>query len=293
MPGLVPRIHALLSGTQDVDGRDKPGHDRGREMANNELDGKVAIVTGAGRNIGRAIALALADGGASVLVNARSNRAEAEAVAREVEAKGGKALVHIGDVADAAAVQAMVDATAKHFGRIDILVNNAALRREKPFAEMSYAEWREIMGVTLDGAFHCVKACLAALQKSGAGTVVNIGGLSAHTGAKNRAHVVTAKSGIVGITRALAYDLASDDITVNCVVPGLIGTPRPKDKPEPAHHLTHQTITGERGRPEDVAAAVRFLCGALYHRPGDPCQWRGIPRRVAHGALRFSSQHAG
>src|ERR1700688_381604 len=227
---------------------------------NSELSGKVAIVTGAGRNIGRAIALTLAEGGASVLVNARSNRAEADAVAREIEAAGGKALVHIGRVADAKSVEAMADAAVKQFGRLDILVNNAALRRERPFAEMSYAEWREIMGVTLDGAFHCVKACLAALQQSGAGTIVNIGGLSAHTGAKDRAHVVTAKAGIVGFTRALAHDLAADGITVNCVVPGLIGTPRPKGRPEPAHHLAHQTITGERGRPEDVAAAVRFLC---------------------------------
>ncbi|MGO8912997.1 MAG: 3-oxoacyl-ACP reductase family protein [Bradyrhizobium sp.] len=228
---------------------------------NNELDGKVAIVTGAGRNIGRAIALALADAGASILVNARSNRAEADAAAREIETLGRKAVVHIGDVADPAQVQAMADLAVNHFGRLDILVNNAALRREKPFAEMSYAEWREIMDVTLDGAFHCVKACLPHLKKSGAGTIVNIGGLSAHTGAKDRAHVVTAKAGIIGFTRALAHDLAADGITVNCVVPGLIGTPRPKDKPEPAHHLTHQTITGERGRPEDVAAAVRFLCG--------------------------------
>ena len=228
-----------------------------------ELTGKVAVITGAGRNIGRAIALALADGGASVLVNARSNRAEAEAAAREIETLGVKALVHIGDVANPEAVQAMAEMAVKQFGGIDILVNNAALRREKPFAEMDYAEWREILDVTLDGAFHCTKACLPALRQSGAGAIVNIGGLSAHTGAKNRAHVVTAKAGIVGFTRALAYDLASDGITVNCVVPGLIGTPRPKDKPEPAHHLVHQTITGERGKPEDVAAAVRFLCGPV------------------------------
>jgi 3-oxoacyl-[acyl-carrier protein] reductase len=226
-----------------------------------EFDGKVAIVTGAGRNIGRAIALALADGGAAVAINVRSNRTGAESVAREVEASGGKALVHVGDVADAAAVQVLVDAAVKQFGRLDILVNNAALRREKAFSEMSYAEWREIMDVTLDGTFHCVKACLPALRQSGAGTIVNIGGLSAHTGAKNRAHVVTAKAGVIGFTRALAHDLAADGITVNCVVPGLIGTPRAKDKPEPAHHLTHQTIGGERGKPEDVAAAVRFLCG--------------------------------
>jgi 3-oxoacyl-[acyl-carrier protein] reductase len=230
-------------------------------MSNNELSGKVAVITGAGRNIGRAIALTLADGGACILLNARSNRAEAEAVAREIVSAGGKALVHIGDVADPKAVQAMADAAVKQFGRIDILVNNAALRREKLFDEMSYADWREIMDVTLDGAFHCTKACLAALRNSGEGTIVNIGGLSAHTGARNRAHVVTAKAGIVGFTRALASELASDGITVNCVVPGLIGTPRPKDKPEPAHHLTHQILTGERGKPEDVAALVRFLCG--------------------------------
>ena len=226
-----------------------------------ELTGKVAIVTGAGRNIGRAIALALAEGGASVLINARSNRTEAEAVAGEIESAGGKALVHIGDVADAGAVQAMADAAVKQFGRIDCLVNNAALRREKPFADMDYREWREILDVTLDGTFHCVKACLPALREAGAGTIVNIGGLSAHTGARDRAHVVTAKAGIIGFTRALAHDLADDGITVNCVVPGLIGTPRPKDRPEPAHHLTHQTITGERGSPDDVAAMVRFLCG--------------------------------
>jgi 3-oxoacyl-[acyl-carrier protein] reductase len=225
-----------------------------------ELSGKVAIVTGAGRNIGRAIALALSRDGASVLVNVRSNRAEAETVAREIGVRGGKALVHAGDVANASDVAAMAEMAASQFGGIDILVNNAALRREKPFADMTYAEWREIMNVTLDGAFHCVKACLPYLKKSGSGTIVNIGGLSAHTGAKDRAHVVTAKAGIIGFTRALAHDLAPDGITVNCVVPGLIGTPRPKNAPEPAHHLVHQTITGERGKPDDVAAAVRFLC---------------------------------
>src|SRR5882724_7047157 len=152
----------------------------------NDLAGKAAIVTGAGRNIGRAIALTLAQGGASILINVRSNRAEADAVAREIEGAGGRAMVHIGDVAEAKAMAAMADAAVASFGRLDILVNNAALRREKPFAEMDYAEWREILDVTLDGTFHCVKACLPALRKSGGGTIVNIGGLSAHTGAKNR-----------------------------------------------------------------------------------------------------------
>jgi 3-oxoacyl-[acyl-carrier protein] reductase len=229
-------------------------------MASCELSGKVAIVTGAGRNIGRATALALADAGAAILVNARESRVEADSVAAEIAAAGGQALAHIGNVADEKAVRAMADAALAQFGRIDILVNNAALRREKPFAEIDYGEWREILDVTLDGAFHCTKACLPALRASGAGTIINIGGLSAHTGAANRAHVVTAKAGIVGFTRALAHDLAADGITVNCVVPGLIGTPRPRGQVEPAHHLMHGTITGARGKPDDVAAVVRFLC---------------------------------
>jgi NAD(P)-dependent dehydrogenase (short-subunit alcohol dehydrogenase family) len=210
-----------------------------------ELAGKVAIVTGAGRNIGRAIALALADAGASVLVNARSNRAEADAVAREIEALGRQALVHIGNVADAANVQAMADAAVKKFGRIDILVNNAALRREKPFAEMDHAEWREIMDVTLDGAFHCVKACLPALCQSGAGTIVNIGGLSAHTGAKGRAHVVTAKAGIIGFTRAFR-----------------------------ASH--HQRRARQAGRCRRSRAIPVQPGGALHQRAGDSYQWRGL-----------------
>jgi 3-oxoacyl-[acyl-carrier protein] reductase len=236
------------------------------ETSGQELKDKVAVVTGAGRNIGRMIALTLAAGGAAIVVNARSNRAEAESVVREIEKRGGRALAAIADVTDPGAVETMIAAATERFGRIDILVNNAAVRKETPLETMTAAEWREILGVILDGAFNCVKSCLPELKKSGAGAIVNIGGLSAHTGAANRAHVVTAKAGIVGFTRALAHDLAPDGITVNCVVPGLIGTPRPKDKPEPAHHSTHQTITGERGRPEDVAAAVRFLCspGARY-----------------------------
>ena len=117
------------------------------------------------------------------------------------------------------------------------------------------------MAVVLDGAFHCVKACLVELRKSDAGAIVNIGGLSAHAGSKHRAHVVAAKAGLVGFTRALAHDLAADNVTANCVVPGLIGTPRPAGLPEPQHHQIHATLTGLRGAPDDVAAMVRFLCG--------------------------------
>lgn len=230
-------------------------------MGDQELNGKAAIVTGAGRNIGRAIALDLAGAGAAVAVVARANKAEADAVAKEIASKGGKAIAIIADVGDAKAVQAMAEAALKAFGRIDILVNNAAIRREKKIDDMSYADWREVMDVTLDGAFHCVKACLPALRKAGGGSIVNIGGMSAHLGSENRAHVTAAKLGIVGFTRGLAHDLAEAKINVNCVVPGAIATARDESAAKPAHHLTHGTITGERGQPEDIAALVRHLCG--------------------------------
>lgn len=223
------------------------------------LEGRVAIVTGAGRNIGRAIALQLARAGAAVVINTRANQAEADKVAGEITGAGGKAASVLGDVADPKTAAALADTAAKRFGRIDILINNAALRGEQAFEEMSYADWRRVLDVGLDGPFHCVKACLPLLKQSGQGAIVNIGGMSGHTGAKNRAHVVTTKAAIIGLTRALAHDLADDRITVNCVVPGLIGTPRAK---EPQHHLTNDTITGERGKPDDVAALVRFLCTA-------------------------------
>ena len=226
-----------------------------------ELDGRVAIVTGAGRNIGRAIALALAGGGSAVLVNARSNQAEVDAVVTAIKEAGGEALGCVANVGDPRAVEMMTARAVERFGRIDFLINNAALRREKAIEQMSYEDWREIMAVTLDGAFHCVKACLPQLKRSGNGAIVNVGGLSAHTGSKHRAHVVAAKAGLVGFTRALAHDLAADNITVNDVSPGLIGTPRGPDAPEPQHHSIHSTLTGLRGTPDDIAGMVRFLCG--------------------------------
>ncbi len=224
-----------------------------------ELAGRVAVVTGAGRNIGRAIALSLAAGGAADEVNARSSRAEAEAVANEIAKSGGTATAFIADIADSAAVEKMISATVARFGRIDFLINNAALRREKPIDQMSFAEWREVMSVSLDGAFHCVKACLPHLKASGAGAIVNIGGMSAYTGSQRRVHVITAKAGLIGFTRGLAHDLAADNVTVNLLVPGLIRTSR--SGPEPEHHGTNRTLSGQRGAPDDVAASVRFLCG--------------------------------
>lgn len=229
-------------------------------MSDKELTGKVAIVTGAGRNIGRAIAVALGDAGAAVVVNVRSNQVEADNVVHEIEAAGSKAVSVLGDIGDEKTAIALADTAIKRFGRVDILVNNAALRREKPIDKMSYSDWREVMNVILDGTFRCVHACLPALKKNG-GSIINIGGMSAHIGSKDRAHVMTAKAALVGFSRALAHDLAADKITANCVVPGAIETTRQASSQTPAHHLTHGTITGERGKSEDVAAMVRYLCG--------------------------------
>jgi len=227
-----------------------------------ELSGQVVLITGAARNIGRAIARALAAGGASVMVNALHSREDLDATVRAVEAAGGTAARHVADVTDPAAVAAMVAATVDRFGRIDALVNNAAIRPEQAFPEMSFDDWRRVLAVVLDGAFLCSRACLPHLARAGGGSIVNIGGETGHRGAAGRAHVVTAKAGLAGMTKALALDLAPQRITVNCVVPGRIETVRAEPgMPGPAAHRPVVPPIGRLGRPEEVAAMVRMLCG--------------------------------
>jgi 3-oxoacyl-[acyl-carrier protein] reductase len=227
------------------------------------LNGKVALVTGAGRNIGRAIALALADVGAQVAVNVRASRDEGQAVVDEVTARGGGAMLAVADVTQRAEVDAMIAAISQRFGRLDIVVNNAAIRREAAFADLSYADWRAAQAVCVDGAFHCTQAALPLLRESGAGAVINIGGMTAHTGAAKRAHVVTAKAALGGLTRALAHELAEFGITVNCVAPGLVDTVRnaASASARPAHHADHKPLLGRRGRPDEIAGAVVWLAG--------------------------------
>jgi 3-oxoacyl-[acyl-carrier protein] reductase len=230
--------------------------------AESELQGKVALVTGGARNIGRAIAAALAAGGAAVMVNARSSRAEAEQTVAMLRAAGGRAALHMADVAEPAAVAALVAATVAEFGRLDVLVNNAAVRAETPFAQMRFEDWRRVLATVLDGAFLCTQACLPHLARAGGGSVVNIGGMTGHRGAQGRAHVVAAKAGLAGLTRALALDLAPLGVTVNCVVPGTIETQRGlSGAPERPAHRQGLPPAGRRGEPGEVAAAVRFLCG--------------------------------
>jgi 3-oxoacyl-[acyl-carrier protein] reductase len=224
-----------------------------------ELAGKVALVTGASRNIGRAIAMALAAGGASVAVNAQKSRDDAEKVAREIRGAGGGAEVFMADIAEAGAVHEMVDGIVRKFGRIDILVLNASVRKETPFIDMSYEEWRNLTSITLDGAFFCTKACLPHMIKAGGGSIVTIGGMTALSGAKRRVHGSVGKHGLWGMTRALAKELGEHGINVNCVAPGQMNTPRE------AGRSVRADVTGvpmgRRVEPEEIATTVRFLCG--------------------------------
>src|SRR5205823_12576009 len=196
----------------------------GQRMSMQELEGSVAIVTGSARNIGRAIALDLAEGGAAVTVLARSDVAGVKGVAAEIESRGGRALALQADITKPEDAQRIVDETIKAFGRLDILVNNAGIRPEGAFETLTLEAWDEVLAVILDGTFLCCQAALPHLERSGKGVIINIGGLTAYTGATHRVHVITAKAGLDGMTKALAVELAPRKITVNLVAPGLIET---------------------------------------------------------------------
>ena len=223
-------------------------------------DQKVALVTGAGRNIGRGIAHTLAKQGFALAINVRSSVSEGQDVVDELLALGTPALLCVADVTDRQRVQGMMDLIQSTWGRLDVVVNNAAIRREAPIEQVSVEDWRNTLSVVLDGAFYCSQAALPMLRQSPMGAVINIGGLTAHTGAMNRPHVVTAKSGLVGLTRALAHDLAPS-ITVNCVSPGMISTNRNNSaaSAEPNHHAKRHPLIERRGTVDEVAAMVAFL----------------------------------
>lgn len=224
-----------------------------------ELAGKVALVTGASRNIGRAIALALAQGGAAVAVNARSSHEDAQNVVGEIRDTGGRADAFMADISDPAQVAAMVDGTLQRYGRIDILVLNASVRKETPFREMSFEEWRSLLSITLDGSFHCTKACLPAMIAAGGGSIVTLGGMTALSGAKGRVHGSVGKHGLYGMTRALARELGEHGIRANCVAPGQMNTARAAGRS--ARPDASLVPLGRRVEPEEIASVVRFLCG--------------------------------
>ena len=224
------------------------------------LQGKVALITGAGKNIGRAIALTLARDGATVLVNGRSDKEAVDQVVREIEAAGGKAQAAMGDVSDPAVAPRLAK-EAEALGGVDLLVSNAGLRRQTSFLDMSFEEWREIMSVALDGAFLLGKALVPQMVAKGkGGAFVAMSGISTHVGTLNRCHVSASKSGLEGLMRALARELAPHRITCNAVSPGAIDTnraaaagPRPiQGRPIPL---------GRLGTVDEIAAMVRLLVG--------------------------------
>jgi len=225
-----------------------------------ELAGKVALVTGAGRNIGRAIALALAEGGAAVAVNTRKSREDVDGTVQAIRAAGGQAEVFMADIADGAAVRTMVDGIVKRFGRVDFLVLNASVRTEKPFTELSYEEWRVPLSITLDGAFYLAKACIPEMIKAGGGSIVTLGGMVSLSGAARRVHGSVAKHGLVGFTRGIARELAPQGIRANCVAPGTMNTVRAAGRAE-RPDVSKTVPIGRMGEAEEIATTVRFLCG--------------------------------
>jgi len=219
----------------------------------------VAIVTGAARNIGRAIACSLAAGGASVLVGAHTSAEMAQETVEQIRAAGRHARVFLGDVTDPAAVDAMVAEAIRHFGRLDILVNNAGTRRETPLLEMSLEEWREVLTVVLDAAFLTTKAAMPHLIASGNGAIINLGGQTAHLPVPERAHIAAGKAGLAAFTKAVAVEFAEHGVTANCVAPSLIDTVRglPGAPERPASR--RMPPVGHLGSMDDVAAMVRLL----------------------------------
>jgi 3-oxoacyl-[acyl-carrier protein] reductase len=222
--------------------------------------GKVALVTGAGKNIGRTIALDLAAQGASVVVNGRSDRAAVDGVVAEINAAGGQAIGCLADVSDAPAVRAMVDTAVAAFGGLDIVVSNAGLRRQTAFLDMSLAEWREILSVALDGAFILCRAAVPHMLGREGGAIVALSGISTHVGTPQRCHVSASKAGLEGLMRALSIELAPHGITCNTVAPGAVDTVRGASAGAlPAAVL--DIPLGRKAAMEEISAAVRFLAG--------------------------------
>lgn len=225
-----------------------------------KLDGKVALVTGSGRNIGRATVLKLAAAGAHVVVNARTNLAEAEEVARAARDRGVRALAILADIARKDQVDAMVAQALSEFGRIDILINNAAIRPHKPFTEVSVQDWEHVRGVVLDGAIYCTQAVIPSMVKNQYGRVLFFTGDGSFTGGSGRAHVSAAKMGLVGLARALASEFAAQNIRVNVVSPGSIDTRR--DNPEWYQGRAPSAAgipLGRQGHVDEIAGTCLFL----------------------------------
>jgi 3-oxoacyl-[acyl-carrier protein] reductase len=223
------------------------------------LEGRVSLVTGASRGIGRAIARELAAQGATVILGARDAGRLQEAVA-EIGAAGGKAVALVLEVSDPASVEAAVDSVLKGHGRIDHLVNNAGVTRDNLLLRMKRAEWDEVLAVNLTGAFLCTQAVLKPMIKQRAGRIVNVTSVVGLTGNAGQANYAASKAGLVGFTKSVAREVASRNITCNAVAPGFIDTDMTAAMTDKAREAVQSAIPlGRVGRPEEIAGAVAFL----------------------------------
>jgi 3-oxoacyl-[acyl-carrier protein] reductase len=228
----------------------------------NELAGKVAIVTGSARNIGRATALELARAGAALVINARTSKDLCEEVAHEIESAGGRALPFVADITDADAVERMCAAAKSEFGGIDILVNNAAARSHKPFIELELDDWHHALGAAFEGAFYLSKACVPSMIERGSGSIIGVGGLNAYRGQPGRTHGMTAKAGLGAMMRGLAFDLGQYQIRSNFVVVGTFDTElEGSSTAKTAQPDISGIPLGRLGLPQDMADLIRFLVG--------------------------------
>lgn len=224
------------------------------------LDGKTALVTGASRGIGRAIALRLAAEGASVAINYAGNTAKAEETKAAIEAAGGKAALFQADVSDSAQVEQMVAAVTEAFGTIDILVNNAGITRDGLLMRMKEEDFDAVLDTNLKGIFHVTKAVSKLMMKKRAGRIVNMASVVGIMGNAGQTNYAAAKAGVIGFTKSAAREFAVRGITVNAVAPGFIATDMTAAMPEKAKEATLAAIPLRRmGEPEDVANAVAFL----------------------------------
>lgn len=224
------------------------------------LEGKVALVTGASRGIGRAIALLLAERGAKVVVNYAGNRAAAEEVVAKIRGMEGEAVAVQGDVAKLEDAEKIVNTAIETFGRLDILVNNAGITRDNLLLRMKEEDWDAVIDTNLKGAFNCTKAAAKVMVKQRCGRIVNVTSVVALAGNPGQANYVAAKSGIIGLTKSNARELASRNITVNAVAPGYIRTDMTAVlNDEQRESLSKQIPLGRLGEPEDIAKAVAFL----------------------------------
>ena len=224
------------------------------------LDGKTALVTGASRGIGRAIALCLAAEGARVAINYAGNVKAAEEVKAAIEAAGGTAILCQADIADSAAVEAMIADVVKEFGAIDILVNNAGITRDTLLMRMKDEDFAKVLNTNLKGVFYCTKAISKLMMKKRSGRIVNMASVVGLVGNAGQTNYAAAKAGVIGFSKSAAKELASRGITVNVVAPGFIGTDMTAGLPESVKEKMLTDIPlGRMGEPEDVANAVLFL----------------------------------